>query len=79
MKPTKSENKTLDVKELGKLVKAKRIILGLTVDEVAEKMGTKKSAVSRYENGVATMNAITFLRMCAVLGIDISFNLEQGV
>lgn len=67
----------MNIKELGTMMKAKRIVLGLTLEELADKINIHKSGISKYENGNVMMNIVTFLKICDVLGIDILFNLEN--
>jgi transcriptional regulator with XRE-family HTH domain len=38
-------------KEFGKVLRALRLRKGLTQEQVAERLGIRKSAVSRYESG----------------------------
>lgn len=37
--------------EMGDIIKMKRVELGLTQEELAEKLGLQKSAIAKYENG----------------------------
>ncbi len=46
-----SENQEKTRREIAKKLTAKRLMQGLTQQEVAEKMGTKKSNISRFEQG----------------------------
>ncbi len=40
--------------ELGNRIKKKRLALGLTQEELAEKVGVKFAAIHKYENGIIT-------------------------
>lgn len=67
----------MNAKDLGTMIKAKRILLNLTLDDLAKKTNIHKSALSKYENGNVIMNVLTFMKICNVLVIEINFNLER--
>ncbi len=60
-----------DVKKIGRLIADKRRELGLTLDEVGEKVGVAKSTIQRYEAGLITTPKQAVLESVArVLAID---------
>jgi len=54
--------------KLGVMLKQARERAGLTQDELAVKLGTKKSAISRIENHAADMKLSTLGRFAEALG-----------
>ena len=54
--------------KLGIMLKQARELAGLTQDELAAKMGTKKSAVSRMENHAEDVKLSTLGRFARALG-----------
>lgn len=68
----------MNIKELGTMMKAKRIVLGLTLEDLAKKTNLHKSSISKYENGNVMMHIVTFLKICNALDIEIIFNLEKN-
>lgn len=56
---------------IGEIIKSARTAKGMTQTELAEKVGVKKSAVAKWENGRVTEIGRTNLkRLSEVLGID---------
>lgn len=55
---------------MGARIKECRTALGLTLDQVAKRIGMTHPSVSGWENGkVATMKADSFMRLCDVLQV----------
>ena len=48
-----------DKYETGRKIRERRIALGLSQDDLADRMGTSRAAVSRHENGNHEMSACT--------------------
>ena len=53
---------------VGKNIKKYREIKGLTQEQLADKIGTKKSYISRVENGHADIQVSTLLKIFQGLG-----------
>ena len=58
---------------IGEKLKEERHKAGLTQEELANKIGTKKSYVSRIENGHADIQLSTLIKLFRGLGRKISF------
>ena len=57
---------------IGEQLKDERIRAGLTQEQLADKIGTKKSYISKLENGHADVQLSTLFRIFAGLGKRIS-------
>lgn len=57
---------------LGEQLKAERIKAGLTQEQLAERIGTKKSYISRVENGHTDVQLSTLYKLFQGLGRKIS-------
>ncbi len=55
---------------IGTAVRQARHALGLTQEQVAEKLGVSVEFCSRIERGVALPSLTTFVRLAAVLRVD---------
>lgn len=56
---------------LGKILRERRIELGLSKNKLAQYVGISQPEVTRIENGTRTVpNIITLIYMCEVLGLD---------
>lgn len=60
---------------IGEQLKAERLKAGMTQEELARKIGTKKSHISRIENGHADIQLSTLFKIFQGLGRKISFNI----
>lgn len=54
---------------LGAAVRRARQARGLTIQELADRVGIGKSTLSRYERGERPMNTYVLVRICRVLGV----------
>ena len=54
--------------KIGVFLRAERERAGLTQEEVARRMGTRKSAISRIENHAENINLSTLHRYAAAIG-----------
>lgn len=54
--------------KIGALLKQARVASGLTQEEIAEKLHTKKSAISRMENHAEDIRLSTLEKFASVLG-----------
>ncbi len=62
--------------KMGTLLRQVRETQGLTQDEIAMRLHTKKSAISRMENHAEDMSLSTLGRFAATLGKQIEINLR---
>ena len=60
---------------LAKTLKEERIRAGLTQEQLAEKIGTKKTYISRLENGKADVQLTTLFRIFEGLGRRVSLTI----
>ena len=67
----KNDLSSLDLKNLGNLIKSKRKQLELTQSEVADSVGLCAQHYSRIERGEYTPSLQTFFRLAEVLDIDL--------
>ncbi len=56
-------------RRLGAVLKNYRKIRGFTQQEVADKLGVSKMAVSNWESGNRSIYAVTFSDYCNVIGV----------
>lgn len=63
--------------KFGALLRQARERAGLTQEQVAERLDTKKSAISRIENRAADIRLSTLERYVAAIGWDLSLELRQ--
>ncbi len=62
---------------IGELIKEERLLAHLTQEQLAEKTGTKKSFISRIENGHSDIQLSTLYKLLEVgLGRKILFRIE---
>ena len=60
---------------LAQTLKEERIRAGLTQEQLAEKIGTKKTYISPLENGKADVQLTTLFRICEGLGRRVSLTI----
>mgnify|MGYP000687678695 CR=1 FL=1 len=60
---------------IGEQLKAERLKAGMTQEQLAAKIGTKKSYISRIENGHADIQLSTLFKIFQGLGRKISFTI----
>lgn len=60
---------------IGEQLKAERLKVGMTQEQLAVKIGTKKSHISRIENGHADIQLSTLFKIFQGLGRKISFTI----
>lgn len=64
--------------ELARLVIKKRAALGLSQAELAGRMGTSQSAISRIESGQHKISLDTLQRLAAALDVRLVLGFESG-
>ncbi|MHC4181560.1 MAG: helix-turn-helix domain-containing protein [Planctomycetota bacterium] len=57
-------------KPIGEILKARRLDLGKTQSEVADKAGVRQNTVSRLEHGIGRETLTTGLQIARVLGLQ---------
>lgn len=57
---------------IGEQLKSERLRVGLTQEELADKIGTRKSYISRVENGKADIQLSTLVKVFQGLGRRVS-------
>lgn len=57
--------------KLGKFFKDRRLLLDISVPELAKKTGIDKSSIYYYERGETEPNMKNFVKMCTALGFDV--------
>ena len=63
---------------IGEIIKEERRLSSMTQEQLAERTGTKKSFISRIENGHSDIQLSTLYRLIEVgLGKRISFSIES--
>lgn len=63
-------------KDFAKIIKNKRLHLGISQKEMAYKIPTHKSTYCKIENGIQEPNFIILQRICVLLQIDITKELN---
>ncbi|WP_406219849.1 helix-turn-helix domain-containing protein [Streptomyces decoyicus] len=63
------------MRELGQLVQARRIQLGLSQAELAERCGMKQPQICRFEGGGTVPTLPLLRRLAHVLGADVTISL----
>jgi transcriptional regulator with XRE-family HTH domain len=66
-----------DVKEFGKIIKARRKELGYTQGYVSEVTGFSVSFISELENGKSTAEIGRALALANILGLDVEVNARR--
>lgn len=75
----RAEQKRLaQFEEMARLVIRRRAALGITQQELADKVGTSHSAISRLESGRHKTSVETLQRVAAALGVRFVFGFESG-
>lgn len=64
--------------KIGVILKEARVQAGITQEEIAEKMQTKKSAISRIENHSEDIRLSTLEKYAHALGLRLSVQLMDG-
>jgi len=73
--PGKKEKMNISIKEeaLGQRIRAQRIRLGMTQEELAEEMCTTKSMISYYENDHGDMKQSMIAEFAVILGTTVEY------
>lgn len=64
--------------EIGAAIRKRRKTLGLSQEQLAEKVGVSYQQVQRYENGSSTLNVENVQRIAGALGIPVTAFFEEG-
>ena len=66
----------LNLIEIGRRLKAVRIILGLSIEKISESTGFSKSLISEAENGYKKPSAIYLYGLLDLFGVNINYILK---
>lgn len=58
--------------QLGSYIKSRRLNLGLTHKQLAEKMDTTVTTISKWENNHVEPSLSNFIKLCEVLSLNIN-------
>jgi transcriptional regulator with XRE-family HTH domain len=61
-----------DLERLGSNVRRKRIMLGLSMAQLAFELETSEKQISRIELGQVNSGIITYLKLCRVLNLSVN-------
>ena len=56
--------------QLGSYIKSRRLNLGLTHKQLAEKMDTTVTTISKWENNHVEPSLSNFIKLCKILGMN---------
>ena len=62
----------MDQIKTGKYIAGKRRALGITQEQLAEKLGKSQKAVSKWERGVCLPDVYVYAELCDTLGITLN-------
>jgi len=79
MSPNDTDRPGYAAFKIGVMLRHARERAGLTQAEVAERLDTQKSAISRIENHAGDIRLSTLERYASAIGWDLSLNLRPGV
>lgn len=68
-----------DVYEIAERLRNRRVALGLSQRDLAERLGTVQSAVSAWEAGVPGIRVNSLERWCAVLGLRVRMYADDSL
>jgi transcriptional regulator with XRE-family HTH domain len=74
----KEEARLAPYQALARIIVVHRVEAGITQQELAERMGTSHSAVSRMESGWHTAKPETLSRLAEALGLRFVMGFESG-
>ncbi len=57
--------------QLGSYIKSRRLNIGLTHQQLAEKMDTTVTTISKWENNHVEPSLSNFIKLCEVLGMKV--------
>lgn len=60
------------------LLRSKRLAVGLTQQQVADRMGRPQSFVAKVEGCERRLDVVEFLHLCRAIGVDPGSFLSQG-
>ena len=63
-------NGKLDLKQMGRRIKAARTLRGVTQVEMSGELGITQGTYSQYEHGTVTIGADKLALICAILDVD---------
>jgi transcriptional regulator with XRE-family HTH domain len=75
-RPRRGNAGSLDL-HFGKRLKARRLIRGLSQNDIAEALGLTFQQIQKYEKGTNRMSAATIVRVAAALKTDVQYFFEE--
>lgn len=63
--------------QLGSYIKSRRINIGLTHKQLAEKMDTTVTTISKWENNHVEPSLSNFIKLCEVLGMKLEWFIHE--
>jgi transcriptional regulator with XRE-family HTH domain len=76
VKPRRGNAGALDL-HFGKRLKARRLIRGLSQNDIAEALGLTFQQIQKYEKGTNRMSAATIVRVAAALKTDVQYFFDE--
>jgi transcriptional regulator with XRE-family HTH domain len=70
---------TMDNKAIGGRLKAVRVFLGFTQEQVANYLGTKREMISYIETGTRPINTITLQKLADLYGYRLSYFIDEKI
>ena len=58
-------------------MKAERARNGMTIDQVAERIGVSRNAVSRWENDISSPSTNNLMALCQLYGVSPEYLLDK--
>ena len=68
----------MEIEELGKLIKHRRKVLGLTIRELADLAGMSKTTISQIELGVSNPTFEVLLNIFEYLNLEIKVEIKKS-
>lgn len=67
------------VSDISVAITSKRVEMGLTQKELAERLGKTQAVVSKWENGEVNFTLKTLIEIAQKLGLELNISLKQPV
>lgn len=70
---------TIDSRAIGGRLKAVRVSLGFTQEQVAKYLGTKREIISYIETGTRSINTVTLQKLADLYGYRFSYFIDEKI
>jgi len=70
---------TIDSRVIGGRLKAVRVSLGFTQEQVAKYLGTKREIISYIETGTRSINTVTLQKLADLYGYRLSYFIDEKI